>query len=289
MGKNKLNIDISSILEDATFAYEKELGLNKDRIEEINVDMIRPNPYQPRKDFDNQALQELAESIKTYGLLQPIVVMYDEDSIDDESKYILIAGERRLRACKLLGIDLIKAYVGKFSLEKLRELALIENLQRENLNPIELAMSYESILNYYDITHDELSKLVSKSRTHVTNTLRLLNLSDYTKQMIQNGSISQGHAKVIVGLSEDDEKRVVDDIIKLGLSVKDTEKLVRELKCIKTPKPVKKTSLKIYQQDIEQFISVMRKYNIKYKISNEKVEIAHRDLKDLLELFKNTL
>lgn len=283
MKKNKLNINLDDIFKDTSFAYEKELGLNKDRIEEISIDMIRSNPYQPRKKFDDESLSELADSIKTYGILQPIVVIYDEESVD--GGYILIAGERRLRACKKLGFELIKAYVGKFPLSKLRELALIENLQRENLNPIELALSYDAIIKHYGITQEELSKFVSKSRTQITNTLRLLTLSDETRDLILKGVLSQGHAKVIVGLSENDEKKVVKSVIGQKLSVKETESLIRALK---NNKPKEKKHTKVdekYSADIDKLVSIFDNNKIHYNIKSNKIEISLDDIKFLLNLF----
>ena len=284
MSKNKININLGGILDDTSFAYEKELGLNRDRIEEIDIDMIRVNPYQPRKNFDENLIDELACSIKNYGMLQPIVVIYDENSVD--GGYILIAGERRLRACKKLGFKLIKAYVGKFSVDKLLELALIENIQRENLNPIELAVSYETLLKHYNITQDELSKVVNKSRTQVTNTLRMLSLTDETKSLIEKGVITQGHAKVIVGLDKDIEKKVVSSILGQKLSVKATEKLVKKLKSGKSDlnKVVENFGDNKNYISANNVIKILKQNGIKCKIKMNEIIIDIHSAEDLLNV-----
>ena len=156
-------------------------------ISELDVELIDPNPYQPRKYFDEEKLQELAESIKQHGLLQPIVV------IEHNERYILVAGERRLRAAKIAKLQTIKAIIAQVELDelRLRELALIENIQRENLNPIELALSYKELLEVHNLTHEELAKIVNKSRSQITNTLRLLNLSDYSKEALLQNKITK--------------------------------------------------------------------------------------------------
>ncbi|EOD6996044.1 ParB/RepB/Spo0J family partition protein, partial [Campylobacter jejuni] len=183
-----------------------------------------PNPFQPRKNFDQEALDELANSIKEFGLIQPIIVF------KKNNKFILIAGERRLRAVKALGKKEILAFIADIDENKLRELALIENIQRENLNPIELANSYKDLMQVHKITQENLAELIHKSRTQITNTLRLLNLDIRTQELIASGKISQGHAKVLVGLDQKDEKMLVDSIIGQKLNVRDTEKIVKKIK-----------------------------------------------------------
>ncbi|EDP6124106.1 ParB/RepB/Spo0J family partition protein, partial [Campylobacter jejuni] len=182
------------------------------------------NPFQPRKNFDQEALDELANSIKEFGLIQPIIVF------KKNNKFILIAGERRLRAVKALGKKEILAFIADIDENKLRELALIENIQRENLNPIELANSYKDLMQVHKITQENLAELIHKSRTQITNTLRLLNLDIRTQELIASGKISQGHAKVLVGLDQKDEKMLVDSIIGQKLNVRDTEKIVKKIK-----------------------------------------------------------
>ncbi|PAF50288.1 hypothetical protein BKH43_05145 [Helicobacter sp. 13S00401-1] len=192
---------------------------------DLDINLIRPNPKQPRVSFNDDRLHELASSIKEHGLLQPVLVYKDEKG------YVLIAGERRLRASKLLGLESIKAIVLEdVKEESLRELALIENIQRENLNPLELATSYKSLIDEYGFTHEKLAQKIKKSRTQITNTLRILDLSKATQDYILQGKLTQAHAKVIVGLSEDDENFIVKKIVDENLSVKETENLARELK-----------------------------------------------------------
>jgi len=225
---------LGDILSEVEEAYEKDLS-NIDsfeleaqgaRVEELSVDSIAPNPFQPRKHFDENALQELSKSIKEHGLLQPIVVIEKEDG------YLLIAGERRLRAHKLAKLTTIKAIIADVDIDevRLRELSLIENIQRENLNAIELANSYAELIEVHKITHDELSGIVHKSRSQITNTMRLLSLSNYAQKQVVSGKISQGHAKVLVGLDEKKQKIIIDSIIGQKLSVRDAEKMVKNHK-----------------------------------------------------------
>ena len=223
MGLNK-DRGLSSLISDMDTVYSKELGFDKNQSTMIEIDQISPNPFQPRKNFDQEALDELANSIKEFGLIQPIIVF------KKNNKFILIAGERRLRAVKALGKKEILAFIADIDENKLRELALIENIQRENLNPIELANSYKDLMQVHKITQENLAELIHKSRTQITNTLRLLNLDIRTQELIASVKISQGHAKVLVGLDQKDEKMLVDSIIGQKLNVRDTEKIVKKIK-----------------------------------------------------------
>ncbi|HEF3492637.1 TPA: ParB/RepB/Spo0J family partition protein [Campylobacter coli] len=223
MGLNK-NRGLSTLMGDVGEVYSRELGLDKNQVSLIEISKITPNPFQPRKTFDEIALNELANSIKEHGLIQPIIVLKKNDS------FILVAGERRLRATQILGKENILAFVSDSDESKLRELALIENIQRENLNPIELANSYKDLIEVYNITQENLAELIHKSRTQITNTLRLLNLDPKTQDLIASSKISQGHAKVLVGLDKEDEKVLVDSILGQKLSVRDTERLVQKVK-----------------------------------------------------------
>lgn len=223
MGLNK-DRGLKSLMGNVEEVYTRELGLDKNQVKLIEIKKIIPNPFQPRKVFDETALNELANSIKEYGLIQPIIVLQKED------KFILVAGERRLRATQILGEENILAFVSDRDEIKLRELALIENIQRENLNPIELAHSYKDLIEVHNITQENLAELIHKSRTQITNTLRLLNLDNRTQKLIIEGKISQGHAKVLVGLNKKDEKMLVDSIIGQKLNVRETEKIAQKLK-----------------------------------------------------------
>ncbi len=224
--KSGLGKGLSAILEDVEDAYKQDLDENKSTtlVKEIPLYTIRPNPYQPRKFFEEEALRDLSHSILKHGLLQPIVVVAKDDG------YMLIAGERRLRASKLADLDMIKAVVADFEEENLRELALIENIQRENLNAIELANSYKELIEQYGITQEELSDIIHKSRTQITNTIRLLKLSAYTQKLLTDAKITQGHARVLIGLDEKKQQLIADTIVGQKLSVRDSEELVKNLK-----------------------------------------------------------
>jgi ParB family chromosome partitioning protein len=225
---------LGQILEEVGLAYESEMqedenfvkGDVADRVQELDVHLIDPNPYQPRKHFDEARLKELADSIREHGLLQPVVV------VAHDNRYILVAGERRLRAHKIAEISTIRAIVAEVDFDdlRMRELALVENIQRENLNAIELANSYQELLDVHKITHEGLAQIVHKSRSQITNTLRLLSLSPYAQQMLVDEKISQGHAKILVGLDPKKVKVMVDTIMGQKLSVRETENLLKKKK-----------------------------------------------------------
>lgn len=245
MGLNK-NRGLSTLMGDVGEVYSRELGLDKNQVSLIEISKITPNPFQPRKIFEESALHELANSIKEHGLIQPIIVLKKNDN------FILVAGERRLRATQILGEKKILAFVSDSDESKLRELALIENIQRENLNPIELANSYKDLIEVHNITQENLAELIHKSRTQITNTLRLLNLDPKTQELIANGKISQGHAKVLVGLDKKDEKMLVDSIIGQKLSVRDTEKIVQK---VKNKENIKDNEFENAMQNLKQILN----------------------------------
>jgi ParB family chromosome partitioning protein len=214
---------LGALLSEIEEAYDNELP-KKGGVEDIAVNKIRPNPYQPRKHFDAESLAELSESIKTHGLLQPIVVKEDLDG------YILIAGERRLRASKLAKNKTIKAIVVSVSEEQMREHALIENIQRDELNVIDLAQAYQELIDIHELTHEQLSQTVHKSRVQITNTLRLLQLSEKGRKALVEGKISAGHAKVILALEPSEQAMLIDSVIGQKLSVRDVESIVKKIK-----------------------------------------------------------
>ncbi|RUM66378.1 MAG: chromosome partitioning protein ParB [Sulfurospirillum sp.] len=224
MAKNRLGRGLSAILDDVEDAYRQDIESDTTVVREIPLDEITPNKYQPRTHFDEEALQELSRSLQKHGQLQPIVVIEQGDG------FMLIAGERRFRAAKLAGFNTIKAVVADFQNQNLRELALIENIQRENLSALELAKSYKELIEEYQITQEELSSIIHKSRSQITNTLRLLQLTPYTQQLLTDGKITQGHAKMLVGLDPDSEKLVADTIVGQKLSVRESEELIKSLK-----------------------------------------------------------
>lgn len=231
---------LSAILGEVEEAYQNNLNDNSGLVVEIEVDKIKANPLQPRKVFDDESLQELADSIQEYGLLQPILV-YEDSKKSDE--YFLIAGERRLRASKIAKKETIKAIIVDVQETKLRELALIENIQREDLNPIDLAQSYRELIEDYGITHEEVAKRLSKSRAQITNTLRLLDLENEVQKYIIENKISQGHAKILVTLPKEKQLMVADSIVGQKLSVHETEAIVRNIKGAKPMDASRKASL----------------------------------------------
>jgi ParB family chromosome partitioning protein len=280
---------LSELLGEVETAYSRSTTQPSSGITEIDVELIKANPNQPRKIFDEERLKELSESIKRHGLLQPVTVIRDNDD-----SYILVAGERRLRAHKLAGIDKIKAVITNIEELQLREVALIENIQRDDLNIIELAYSYAQLLNEHNITHEELSNRVYKSRTSITNTLRLLQLSSYVQQHLANGRISAGHAKILIGLSDEEQKLVVDSVIGQKLSVRETENLVKELKNPKLPKePKKKTNNEELNLNVlDAIVKNLKSDKLKVKVDNKyfKIEIhSQEDIEKISKHFGNTL
>ena len=273
--KGGLGRGLEAILGDVELAYKAELNEgNSDIVKDIDLDLIVENPYQPRKNFDETALRELSESIKKHGLIQPIIV------IEKDGGYMLIAGERRFRATKMLGESKIKAIVADIESQSLRELALIENIQREDLNPIELANSYKELIDEYKITQDGLANIIHKSRVQITNTMRLLSLSAATQEYIKEGKLTQGHAKVIVGLESNDEKTAVDTIIGQRLSVRETENLVKNLKNKLPPK----TALKLDERYLERLANlkeIFSKFDVPVKIKGKKITIEFDDIADI--------
>ena len=275
MAKRSLGRGLGAILEDVELAYKAELNEgNSDIVKDIDLDLIVENPYQPRKNFDETALRELSESIKRHGLIQPIIV------IEKDGGYMLIAGERRFRATKLLGESKIKAIVADIESQSLRELALIENIQREDLNPIELANSYKELIDEYKITQDGLANIIHKSRVQITNTMRLLSLSAVTQEYIKEGKLTQGHAKVIVGLEPNDEKTAADTIIGQRLSVRETENLVKNLKNKLPPKAVLKLDER-YLERLTNLKEIFSKFDVPVKIKGKKITIEFDDIADI--------
>ena len=260
---------LGELLGEVESAYENSTRSNKSGVFKIDVTAIKANPNQPRKIFDEEKLNDLSESIKEHGLLQPIVVIENEDST-----YTLIAGERRLRAHKLANIDKIKAIIVDADELKLRELALIENIQRDDLNIIELAYCYAQLLNEHSITHEELSRKVFKSRTSITNTLRLLQLNSYVQQFLASDKISAGHAKIMLGLTNDEQKMVCDSIVGQKLSVRETEKLVKELKEKDIEKPKKDKPKDAYNYTpLNNIIEKLKENNLKVKVEKNYFKI----------------
>ncbi len=252
------------------------------RIEEIDTNLICPNPNQPRKVFEQDKLEELTESIKKYGVIQPIIVRKDNDI------YTIIAGERRWRACKNANIKSMPCIVRDIENKNASEIALIENIQREDLNPIDEANAYDFIMDRYGITQEDVSNIVGKSRVYVTNIMRLSNLESYVKEKIVNNEISAGHGRAILSLSPEKQIAMTNLIIKENLSVRDVEKLVRDTKKPKRRVQPEKDKYLAYVEEMltDRFSS---RVNIRRNKNKGKIEIEYinnEDLNRILDLLK---
>ena len=257
-------------------------------IVEIKISEIRSNPYQPRKIFDEEALNELASSIKEHGIVQPIIV---KKSIKG---YELVAGERRTKAAKIAGLETVPAIVKDFDDEQMMEIALIENIQRENLNPIEEAMAYDSILKSSNITQDELAKIFGKCRSYITNSLGLLRLPDDTKKYVEDNKLSMSHARALSKLEDNDQiNRLANKIVNENLNVRAIENITRDIHDQEIKKEKDENTLFEFKQydtlnTNHIYEDAMReKFGIKVKITGKKIEIPYSsqlELQRILEL-----
>ncbi|MCI8545356.1 MAG: ParB/RepB/Spo0J family partition protein [Bacilli bacterium] len=265
---NSDNLDIESMERQI---YETT---SKEEIMELDISELRPNPYQPRKVFKDESLAELANSIKEHGVFQPIIV---KKSIKG---YEIVAGERRYRASKMAGLDKIPAIIRQFTDEQMMEIALLENLQRENLSAIEEAEAYRRMIESLDITQEELSRRIGKSRSHITNILGLLRLPKEVQTEVANGTISMGHARVLSKLESEER------IIELAHQIIEEKLPVREIESIASDKSVEK-KVKIHRQkesnnDYKYVEDLLReKLDTKVKIKDKKVEIHFSNVADL--------
>ena len=255
----------------------------------VKITKVEPNRKQPRKNFDEDALQELADSIKQFGLLQPILVQ------DRKDHYEIIAGERRWRAAKLAGLKEVPVIIRDYSEQEIAEISLIENIQREDLNPIEEAQAYKRLLTEFHMKQDEVAERVSKSRTAITNSVRLLKLCDAVQEMVIDDKISTGHARALLAIEDKDEQynlaqRVFDE----KMSVREVEKLVKNLNKPAKPKKVdENTTLTAIYQDLEEKMKqkLSTKVSIKPKGDGSgKIEIEfynHEDLDRIFDSIRN--
>ena len=250
----------------------------------VKITMVEPNREQPRKNFDEDALMELAESIKQHGLLQPILVQ------DRKDHYEIIAGERRWRAAKLAGLKEVPVIIKNLSEQEIVEISLIENIQRENLNPIEEAQAYKKLLNEFNLKQDEVAERVSKSRTAVTNSMRLLKLCDEVQQMVINEMISTGHARALLAIEDPEQQySIAQRVFDEKLSVREVEKLVKNLNKPEKPKKEENKALEVIYNDIEE--KLKQALSTKVAISSKgngagKIEIefySHDDFDRLVE------
>lgn len=250
----------------------------------VKINKIEPNREQPRKEFDEDALLELADSIKQFGILQPLLVQKKKDY------YEIIAGERRWRAAKLAGVKEVPVLVRNYSDQEIVEISLIENIQRENLNPIEEAMAYKRLLEEFNLKQDEVAERVSKSRTAVTNSMRLLKLSARVQQMIVDDMITTGHARALLAISDEEQQYIIaNKIFDEKLSVRETEKLVKELKKPhKDQKKEKPENTFIYDNLAEKMKGIIgTKVNVNPKSNGKgKIEIEYYSEDELERIFE---
>lgn len=222
--KRGLGKGLSALIPDEPLVDVLDMEVNEEKIKLIDISLIEPNAEQPRREFDEEALSELVQSIQKHGILQPIIVRKQNNG------YEIVAGERRWRAAKEAGLKEVPALVKELSQVEVSQIALIENLQREDLNPVEEAMAYKNLSEKYKLTQEEISQAVGKSRPYISNVMRLLNLEDEIINMISNGNISSGHGRALLAIEDGNSRiKLCQAIIEKGLSVRETEKLVKEL------------------------------------------------------------
>lgn len=267
---NNENLDINSIQSVEKRIYE---NVSAGEIIEISLDELRVNPYQPRKVFDEESLKELAESIKEHGVFQPIIVKRSIKGYD------IIAGERRVRASKLAGLEKIPAIIRSFTDEQMMEIALLENLQRENLNAIEEAEAYRMMIERLNLTQDELAKKVGKSRSHITNLLGILRLPSEVQDLVSEGKISMSHARTLSKMENKEQimsfvKRITEE----NLPVREIEKLAEQETVEKKVKIERKPRVNEYKY-VEDLM--MEKLDAKVKIKDKKIEISFVSVADL--------
>jgi ParB family chromosome partitioning protein len=270
------------------------LSINDDdKVMEIPLSQLRPSPYQPRRNFNDESINELAASIKEHGIIQPIIVR------SVMKGYEIIAGERRFRASQVCGLATITAVIKKFTDQQVMEIALIENLQREDLNALEIAIAYQALIDQFSLTQEELSVKVGKSRSHIANFLRLLQLPDEVKQYVSRGTLSMGHAKAIIGLKDAKIIRsLAEKAIKEQWSVRELEEEVKRLEDkpenAKTNTKAKSKKNDPYINELEENLREMYRTTVKIKHNNNKGKIellyySKDDLDRLLQILQGKI
>ncbi len=266
-------------------ALFNQVDLSEETVEEIKISDLRPNPYQPRKQFDDESLAELKESIIQHGILQPLIVRKSLKGYD------IVAGERRYRAAKLAGKETVPAIVRDLSESLMREIALLENLQREDLSPLEEALAYDSLLKHLDLTQEQLAKRLGKSRPHIANHLRLLTLPESIQNLIAEGTLSMGHGRTLLGLKNKNKlEPLVKKVVEEQLNVRQLEQLIQQLnqnvpRETKKKEPVQDVVLKERESYLQNYFGTT--VNIKRQKKKGKIEIeffSNEDLERILEL-----
>ena len=294
--KRGLGKGLSVLFSQTEEDYGKSLLFEEDEsqnqgVTEIEVSSIFANPNQPRKVFDETALAELSDSIKKHGVIMPIIVNKSGD------RYMIIAGERRFRASKLAGLSKVPVIVKTYNERQIKEISLIENQQREDLNPIEAATAMRSLMEDYGLTQEDLADRIGKSRPAIANTLRLLSLSQDVIKMVANGNLSAGHARALISVPEKDQYKIAENAVKDGLSVRDIEKKVKEYFAPPEEKAKKKIKQELSAELKDLIVSMQRVFGTKVNaIGNDKkgriyIDYYTRDdldrLADILEFVKN--
>ncbi len=273
MAKKKLGKGLSEIFGEDIESFIDDIDNNATSSNKtLKVDEIRPNPYQPRKVFDKSELEELANSIKENGVFQPVLVR------KSLSGYELVAGERRLRASKLAGLKEIPVIIKDFNDTQMMEISLLENIQRKDLSPIEEANAYNQLIKKLNYTQEELAKRLGKSRTNITNMLRLLALPSEVQDMVNNNKLSYGQARTLLALDDKDKiMELANKTVKEGLSVRQLEQLTRKPE--KQDKPAKTVKADPFIEDVKQ--TLQSKYSTKVEIKDKKLIIHYSNTNDL--------
>jgi ParB family chromosome partitioning protein len=272
--------------------FDEEPSVKGEGVTQIDISSIFANPNQPRKVFDETALNELATSIAKHGVIMPIIVNKSGD------RYMIIAGERRFRASKIAGLTKVPVIVKNYDERQIKEISLIENLQREDLNPIEAATAMRSLMNDYGMTQEDLADRIGKSRPAIANTLRLLTLSAEVIKMVANGTLSAGHARTLISVPQEDQIKFANTIVKEGLSVRDVEKKVKDYFAPPEEKQKKKIKMELSLELKELIGDMQRVFGTKVNaIGNDKkgriyIDYYTRDdldrLSDLVEFLKSS-
>jgi len=272
--ENKLGMGLGALL--STTNNNNETNNN---VQKINISQIVPNPLQPRKNFKNEELKELSSSIKNQGLIQPIIVKPTEDN-----QFQIIAGERRWRACQLNGMHEVDCVIKDLDETSVLEAALIENIQREDLNVIEEANAYRGLINIKNINNESLAKLIGKSSSHVSNILRLLELDKKIQEMVINGELSMGHARALIGVPDAINK--ANEIVEKKLSVRQTEKITSEFKKNKKNKIEKDPNISDLEKELSDKIGLRTSIQFNESGSSGSLTLYYSDLNQLDDLMK---
>lgn len=274
MAKAKLGRGLGSLFDEPVIAE------NTDIVETLRITLVEPNKNQPRHQFDNDKIEELAESIKEHGVIQPIIVVRNDD------RYKIVAGERRWRAAKKAGLKEIPAVIRNYSEFEIAQIALIENLQRENLNPIEEALGYQTLMNKFSMTQEDVSDKIGKSRSAIANAVRLLSLDEPIRQKLISGEISSGHARALLSVESPKARlALLESIIEKGLNVRQTEALAKQLQKAKPKKkkPVIDEQVQAQLAILEDRLSTKlgTKVTLHHDNKKGKIEIEYYGNRDL--------